>query len=105
MTARGLPDVLRAAIAEAEPVEALGAVEVVRAELLARLVNGKDVLGARREDASDEMLSAREAAGLLGQSVRWVYDHAEELRAERHGRSVRVSRAAVERYRKRRAGR
>jgi excisionase family DNA binding protein len=100
-----LPDRIRAAIADAEPAEALGAIEVVRTELVVRLL----VLARppAPEPAGDEMLTAKQVARLLGTSARYVYEHAAQLGGVRPGgpgsRAIRFPRAKVERYLRARA--
>lgn len=99
MSANALPDRLRAAIADAEPVEALGALEQLRAELWARLTAPPNGPGPEVE----EYLTPGQAAERLKVDPRWVYRHARKLGGVRlSDRTLRFTVAGIDRYAARR---
>ena len=74
--------------------------EAIVAEL-APLAGGNGTAAAPAQD--DRWLAPAEVAGMLGTSVRWVYDHAEQLGGKRLSRRcLRFSEAAVRRRLERR---
>ncbi len=78
----------------------LGALEQVRAMAWARLSAPQVATQAptRPRSGKDRLLSAQEAADLLGVSERWVYDHADELGGQRlSARCLRFSEKALRR--------
>lgn len=78
----------------------LGAIEQVRAMAWMRL-NAPQVaiqVPTRPHSGKDRLLSAQEAADLLGVKPRWVYDHADELGGQRlTPRCLRFSERALRR--------
>lgn len=93
------PDVLPRLIGEAE---------ALRARLWARLQEGAAVDAVtpppRRDDGEDRLLTAAEAAELLGVDRRWIYRKADDLPFTRRLSSgtLRFSKRGLERWSKRR---
>lgn len=78
----------------------LGELERVRAMAWMRLSAPHVATQAptRPRSGKDRLLSAQEAAEILGVKPRWVYDHAEELGAQRlSDRCLRFSEKALQR--------
>lgn len=100
---RALMDVDIARLDETELPSALTGLAAGIAVLAARSF---EVAGRLRPESSlrnthDDLVDVHEAARVLGMSVKWVYRHASKLPfAVRVGRSLRFSRAGIEKYRR-----
>jgi predicted DNA-binding transcriptional regulator AlpA len=98
------------AIAEAIPpdkmAEAIGELEAAKAQLYARLANGRvssEEQATRQQTKateSDQLLTAEEAAKLLGVTRRWLYDKADSLPfiVRLSPRTLRFSEKGIQRY-------
>ena len=79
----------------------LGALEQVRAVAWARISAPQVATRAptRPRSGKDRLLSAKEAAQVLGVSPRWIYDHADDLGGQRlTPRCLRFSESALRRW-------
>ncbi len=86
-----------------EIAAAIGLLEVTKAKLYARLTaNGRQEAPptTRNETAPDKLLTVNGAAGVLGVTRRWLYDHADQLPFTRRigARTLRFSERGLNRY-------
>jgi excisionase family DNA binding protein len=88
---------LDAAIANAEPAERAGLVVQLAARLAALGAALSEAAPAPMTAEADRNLSIAEAAKRLGVSVRYLYNHAEELPAVRIGRRLLFSARGLDR--------
>jgi excisionase family DNA binding protein len=98
------------AIAEAIPpdemADAIGELEAAKAQLYARLLNGRASSEAQstgqhaKGTEPDRLLTVEEAAVLLGVTPRWLYRNADSLPFTRRlgARTLRFSEKGIQRY-------
>ena len=90
-TVRRIAELIQGAPVDELPT-IIGQIEALKAEAFARLMAPRPDAGEIGQDPDDRLLTADEAAEMLGQTSRWVRDHRLELpRVKLPGRTLRFS--------------